>query len=372
VSVINDLVTDNRVNRTCMALLESGYNVQLIGRKLPGSMRLPAWPFKAVRMRMLFNQGPAFYFFFACRLFFKLIFKKTDLLFANDLDTLLPNYLVSRIRKIPLIYDSHELFCEVPELQATPLKRRIWLKLESFVVPKLKHCITVNESIATIFTNSYHVPFVAVRNITDAPKDFYPKSRAELLLPEEKKIVILQGAGINIDRGAEELVEAMKYVDQTLLLIIGSGDCWELLKNRCLDPALAGKVRMIEKLPKNELMHYTCNADLGISIDKNTNPNYFNSLPNKLFDYLHAGVPVLASRLPEIEKIIENYQVGEFINTYDPGEMALKITDLLNSARLESYKRNTGRVKLELTWDKEKKKLIKVICEADENLKSAK
>lgn len=122
--MINDLVTDNRVHKICTTLEECGYEVRLIGRKLPGSLPLPAWSFGAERMSLLFKTGPLFYLFFNLRLFFRLLFKKADLLYANDLDTLLPNYLVAGIKNIPLIYDSHELFCEVPELQHSALKKK--------------------------------------------------------------------------------------------------------------------------------------------------------------------------------------------------------------------------------------------------------
>lgn len=361
VSVINDLVTDNRVNKACMALLESGYTVKLIGRKLPNSLPLPSWPFEAQRMRLLFTKGPAFYVCFNLRLFFKLLFTKADLLYANDLDTLLPNYLVSKIKKLPLIYDSHELFCEVPELVHSPAKRSIWLKLEGWIVPKLKHCITVNDSIARIFADKYKVPFHAVRNIPDTPKSFAPKTKSELGLPLDKKIILLQGAGINIDRGAEELISAMPQVNNALLLIIGGGDVWEALKEKIATLGLSDKVRLINKIPKAELMHYTYNADLGLSIDKNTNLNYFYSLPNKIFDYIHAGVPVLASRLPEIEKVINEFKIGDFIQDHTPGTIALKLNEMLQPGRLKSYRANTANAALQLNWDLEKLKLAAVI-----------
>lgn len=361
VSVINDLVTDNRVNKICLALAESGYEVVLIGRRLPGSLPLPGWPFKSIRMNLLFRQGPLFYFFFMLRLFFKLLFRKADLLYANDLDTLLPNFLVARLKKIPLIYDSHELFCEVPELLESPFKRRLWLSLEGWMVPRLRHCITVNESIARIFSEKYGVPFVAVKNISAMPPGFKPKTKPALDLPANKKIILLQGAGINIDRGAEELVTAMRWVDQALLLIIGSGDCWPLLRSQVTDLGLREKVRMIEKLPRAELMHYTCNADLGVSIDKNTNPNYYNSLPNKVFDYLHAGVPILASRLPEIEAIINTYKVGDFIESHEPRHIAEKLNGMLQSPQLPVYRANTETAGKELNWESEKEKLMGVI-----------
>lgn len=363
VSVINDLVTDNRVHKTCFTLEECGYKVILIGRTLPNSLPLPEWNFVSVRMNLFFKNGPLFYFFFNLRLLLKLLFIKADLLYSNDLDTLFPNFLVSRLKKIPMIYDSHELFCEVPELMHSPIKRKIWLKIESYIVPKLKTCITVNDSIATIFHKKYQVVFHSIRNISDPPAGFKPLSRKELKLPEDKKIILLQGAGINIDRGAEELVDAMPGVKNAILLVIGSGDVWEVLKRKVNALNLEEKVFLINKLPKTDLMHYTANADLGLSIDKNTNLNYFNSLPNKVFDYIHAGVPILASRLPEIEKIILNYTVGDFITDHQPSNIANKLNELLLSPKLIEYKSNTLNARKELNWQSEKLKLIRLIKE---------
>ena len=364
VSVINDLVTDSRVTKTCLTLIDCDYNVILIGRKLKGSLPIPPWPFKAIRMNLFFVQGPLFYLFFNIRLFFKLLFKKADLLYANDLDTLLPNYLVSKLKNIPLIFDSHELFCEVPELQHSTFKRKLWLRLEGWIVPKLKNCITVNDSISSIFEEKYKVKFHTVRNISDSVKGFKPKTRRELNLPTDKKIILLQGAGINIDRGAEELIDAMADVENAVLYIIGSGDVWDVLVEKIKKQALGNKICLINKIPKTELMHYTHNADIGLSIDKNTNLNYFYSLPNKIFDYIHAGVPILASRLPEIEKIINAYNIGDFINDHRPLTIAAMLNGLLPSKQLQEYKQNTYNAAKQLNWESEKLKLIEIINKA--------
>jgi len=367
VSVINDLVTDSRVKKTCSTLLDCDYEVILIGRKLPLSLPLPALPYRCIRMNLLFKKGPLFYLFFNVRLFFKLLFSKANLLYANDLDTLMPNYLISRIKKIPLVYDSHELFCEVPELQNSPFKRKIWLSLEAWIVPKLKNCLTVNDSIAAIFNQKYHTAFRAVRNISASTEELTLKNRKDLSLPLDKKIILLQGAGINMDRGAEELIDAMVFVDNALLLIIGSGDVWDLLKTKIIELGLSNKIKLIDKLPKSDLMQYTFLADLGLSIDKNTNLNYFYSLPNKIFDYIHAGLPVLASRLPEIEKIVTTYSIGEFIENHDAIHLSEKINSLLSSPKLTEYRKNTFKAKQELTWEKEKLILQNIIKAAEQN-----
>ena len=361
VSVINDIVTDHRVLKTCRTLATCGYEVLVVGRSMSDSLPLNNWPFRTKRMRLLLNKGPFFYLFFNLRLFFVLLFTKAELLYANDLDTLLPNFLVSRLKKIPLIFDSHELFCEVPELQESPAKKWIWETLEKWIVPKLRHCITVNDSIAGIFEKKYGVKFHAVRNISDPLLPETYKSRAELNLPENKRIVLLQGAGINIDRGAEELVEAMKQVDDTLLLIIGSGDVWNKLESTVEKEGLGEKVKLIRRIPKEQLVHFTANADIGISIDKNTNPNYYYSLPNKIFDYLQAGLPVLASRLPEIEKIVTNYRCGEFIESHEPGHLALRTRAMLESPQLKAYSTNALTAAKELNWANEQQKLVAVI-----------
>lgn len=366
VSVINDLVTDVRVNKTCLVLLDCNYSVVLIGRKLPDSLPLPNWGFKAVRLNLLFKKGPLFYFFFNIRLFLKLLFTKCDLLFANDLDTLLPNYLVSKLKGIPLIYDSHELFCEVPELIHSPLKQKVWLRLEKFIVPKLSHCITVNDSIAGVFYKKYNVKFHVIRNIPSLQINFKAKTKHQLNLPLEKKIILLQGAGINIDRGAEELIEAMNYLeDKILLLIIGSGDVWDILKQKIKKMRLENKIVLIDKLPKSELLHYTFNADVGITIDKNTNLNYFYSLPNKFFDYINANIPILASRLPEIESIVLKYNLGIFIDHHEPKHIAEKINEILFSANYDEYKNNTKKAIFEFNWNNEKQKLITLINQSE-------
>ncbi len=362
VSVINDLVTDQRVARTCSVLFEQHYQVLLVGRKQIKSKPLEKRDYDCKRMKLMFEQGPQFYLFFNIRLFFLLLFNKADLLLANDLDTLLPNYLVSKIKGIPLIYDSHEIFCEVPELQSNPWKKKMWEALESWIVPKLKYCITVNKSIANYFTNKYKVPFIFVRNIPNYTKIVKLKSRSDLNLPLGKKIVILQGAGINVQRGAEELVEAFRFLDENyLLLIIGSGDVIQQLKDNVVKFELQNKVNFIDKIPASELRHYTSNANLGITIDKDSNMNYHFSLPNKVFDYMHAGIPILATKLPEIEYLISKYQIGTFIENHEPKHIAQQISSFLNSYHYLEYKSNTIIAAIENNWQAEKQKIVNLL-----------
>ncbi|MCG9911522.1 MAG: glycosyltransferase [Flavobacteriales bacterium] len=342
VSVTNDLVTDNRVKRLCSMLTEMGHTVEFIGRKLPESPPLSSEKYTQTRMRLLFSKSAFFYAEYNIRLFFHLLFSKSDVLVANDLDTLPANYLVSRFKNIPLVYDSHELFTEVPELEENAFAKWVWLRIEKSIVPRLSHCITVNQSIADILEKRYGVKFLVFRNM---PYRFHPpvrKTRAELGLPADKKIIILQGNGINVRRGAEEAVEAMKHIDfPCLLLIIGNGDVIPALKQKVQQENLHEKVWFKGRLPYEELMQYTLNADLGITLDKGDNLNYLYSLPNKIFDYIQAGIPVLSSPLPELKNIIETYEVGDCIEQFETEHIAKKMEECLNDEnRRSTWKKN--------------------------------
>ena len=367
VSVINDLVTDRRVHKTCMVLHEEGYEVTLVGRVLKDSLPLDKRLYKTHRMNLWFTKGVAFYAEFTIRLFFFLFKNKADLLVANDLDTLLPNYYFSKRRKCALIYDSHEIFCEVPELQQTPLKKKIWERLEKAVVPKLTYCITVNQSIANWFNQKYHTRFKVVRNIPDKITVDRIKTKAELNLPLDKKIILLQGAGINIQRGAEEAVDAMQYIHNAILLIIGGGDVIENLEFRIKNLELQSKVIMLPKMKPEELFHYTCNADIGLSLDKPTNINYQLSLPNKLFDYIQAGIPVLASPLTEIKTFIEKYKVGICIENHDAKHIADKLNYMLTSTDYNTWKANTKIAAQENNWENEKKVWVDMFTKMKNN-----
>lgn len=361
VSVINDLVTDQRVKRTCQTLTDLGFYVLLVGRVLKTSMPMDERPYQTRRMKLLFTRGPLFYACYNLRLFFLLLFKKPDLLVANDLDTLLPNYLISKIKGIPLVYDSHEYFTEVPELVNRRGVQKTWKRIESWIFPKLKDVITVNDSIASLYEKDYGIRPKVVRNVSFKRELVKIPSRKSLDLPEGKNILILQGSGINIHRGAEEMVEAMQFVEGAILLVVGGGDVITILKEMVKEMNLEDKVLFKPKQPYAQLLYLTSVADLGLTLDKDTNINYKYSLPNKLFDYIQARVPVLASPLPEIKKIIDQFKIGDYIQTHEPKKIALKVSKIFaNQEVLAEWKKNCNFAASQLNWEKEEQVLKEV------------
>ena len=353
--------TDKRVHRTCTTLTKLGFDVLLVGRKQIKSLPLESREYNTERMSLLFEKGFLFYAEYNFRLFLFLLFKKCDLLVSNDLDTLLPNFLVKKFRRKNIVYDSHEYFVGVPELEGRPFVKNTWHKLERWIFPKLNDIITVNDSIAKLYKDEYNKDLTVVRNIPSFQKQNEFKSKKELGIDENKFIILMQGSGINIDRGAEEAVLAMKFINNAILYIIGDGDVIDILKIMVKENQLEQKVIFIPKQPMDKLLQYTVHADIGLTLDKDTNINYRFSLPNKLFDYIHAGVPVIASSLVEVKKIIKQYDVGEIIENHNPEHIADKVNQLIvDNARMKILKENCIIAAKSLNWEIEEKNLINV------------
>lgn len=361
VSVTNDLVTDQRVDRICNSLVNMGFDVLLVGRKRRDSLPITARAYRMHRMRLCFSKGPLFYAEYNFRLFLLLLFRRADILLSNDLDTLMANYLASRIRGKKLVYDSHEYYTETPELVNRKRVQKIWKRIEARILPRLKIVYTVNDSLAGLFREKYKVEVGVIRNLPYRQDYKLEKSRTELGLPDDKKIILLQGAGINIQRGTEEMIEAMEYIGNAVFVIIGGGDVLHLLKQQVSDMGLEGKVRFIPKMPFQELYQFTVHADLAVTLDKDTNINYRFSLPNKLFDYIQARVPILASKLIEIEKIVIEYKIGRIIETHEPLKIAETVNEMLGDpGQYEIWKENLRFASEELCWEREEEKLTQI------------
>lgn len=355
VLVSNDLEFDQRVAKVCETLRGLNYDITLVGRLLPESKPFER-PYKIVRFKLPFRKGALFYASLNIRLFFFLLFHSCDVILANDLDTLLPAFLVSRLRGKKLVYDSHEYFTEAEGLTGRAFQKNMWLRIERFIFPKLKHVYTVNESIASIYRKLYRVEVKVVRNMPRcSPQPM--TNRREKQLPADRTIFILQGAYIDPDRGAAEAVEAMCFVENAMLLIIGSGRALDDLKQLVSSKNLHDKVKFFGKMPAAELREYTACADFGLSLDKPLHENYRLSLPNKLFDYLHAGVPVLVSALPELERIIHTYKVGWIIDEVTPEKVAAVMKTAMISPDKATIRANCQQAAKELNWEKEEEVL---------------
>jgi len=350
VSVTNDLTTDQRADKICNSLLELGFEVLLLGRVLPHSIRVRRI-YKTRRFKLWFNKGALFYANYNIRLFFFLLFNKADVYWSNDLDTLLANHLASKWKNKKLIFDSHEYFTEVPELINRPKIQRFWKRIEQRILPQLKNVLTVSQSIADLYQQEYGIDVKLMRNVPEKNTTVF---EVENLQVENKKIIIYQGA-INVNRGIDFMVKAMKYLDNCMFYLIGKGDISEDIAQLIKTENLSEKVKMLGEIPYEKLHSYTVQADLGLSLEEDKGLNYRFALPNKLFNYIHAEVPVLVSNLPEMANLVNQYQVGEVSKTQDPQKLAEEIEAIFgNHLNYNLWKNNCKKAAMELNWETEK------------------
>jgi glycosyltransferase involved in cell wall biosynthesis len=312
-------------------------------------------------MWLFFNKGPWFYVEYNIRLSLFLLFHKVDLIVSNDLDTLSANYLISKLRRLPLIHDCHEYFRGVPELNGRSGTTRIWKKIEDHIFPKLRSVYAVNASIAEIYRKEYGNDVRVIRNVPLSKIGSVPKSKSDLGIPEESEIILYQGA-INVERGLEEAIRAMKFTrDKVYLVIIGTGGILEQLKRMVIEEGVREKVIFTGPIAFEELYKYTLMADIGISIEKDVSINYHYCLPNKFLDYIQAGLPVLISPLPEMKAIVEKYKIGEMIESHDPYYLANKFNDLLEKGKRSLFFfDNLQNASTDLCWENEEEELIKI------------
>jgi len=360
ISVTNDLATDRRVIRVANSLVKEGFEVTLTGRIHSKSLPLKSFPFKTKRFSLPFEKGFLFYATFNIRLFIYLLFSKADILLSNDLDTLPANYLASIIKRSRLVYDSHEYFTEVPELIDRPFVRKVWLSIEKLILPRIKISYTVCDSIAYAYKQKYKIEMHVIRNVPYLEDKSAQVEKISLPYFEGKKTLIYQGH-INKGRGLEKIIKAMHYLDSAVLLIVGDGDIKNDLEKMVEDEGLNHKVHFTGRVSADALSHYTKKADIGIALEEDSGLNYYYSLSNKLFDYIHAEIPVIVSAFPEMKKITGKYDTGICIDEKDPARLAEQFRKILNNEPLLArLKANAGKAKHELCWEKESAKLINI------------
>jgi len=374
ISVSNDIITDQRVLKVAELLMAEGYEVTVVGRLLRYSLHGKNSPCHIRRFKMLFKSGFFFYKWLNIRLFFYLLFKKADLLIANDLDTLMPNFLVSRIKNVPLIYDAHEYYTGTPELQGRKFVWWVWKMIERYTIPKLKYMITVNDSIAALYHKEYGIDPVVVRNISKKPEPG-KEDKQELGIDENDLLLIIQGTGINIDRGGIEAIKAVEAINKSKdiiggkrnagsvhLLVIGRGDAVPYMKEYVLENKLIDIVTFLAPMQWDDMMRYTKMADIGLSLDRPDSLNYRLSLPNKIFDYLNSGIAIIATNLQEIDNVIKDFDCGVLINYLTVESLTDAIINLNdNRDLLNSLKNNSIRASQNYDWEDEKMKILYII-----------
>ena len=348
-TVTNDLTYDQRMNRICTSLADHGYNVVLVGRRRKQSQPLRKEKYQQKRLRCWFQKGKLFYAEYNFRLFFYLLFRRLHGICAIDLDTIIPCYWISRIKKVPRIYDAHELFTELKEVVSRPMIQKTWRRIERRYVPKFSKGYTVSDSIAGEFERRYGVHYETIRNVSRL-REF-----RELEKPER---FILYSGAVNEARAFEYLIPAMKMV-RAGLVVCGDGNFMPQLKALIAQNGVEDKVELRGMLLPDELWEVSLQAWAGVGVAENEGLNQYLALPNKFFDYIHAGLPQLSMDYPEYRRINARFEVATLIEKLDPEIIASALNNLLeNAVMYRKLKDNCMQARVKLNWQEEEKKLL--------------
>lgn len=350
-TVTNDLTTDQRMLRICGTLASEGYEVTLVGRELKNSVPLTTRNFGQKRLYCFFTKGKLFYIEYNLRLLFWLLFQKADAVCAIDLDTLVPAYLSAKLKEQKLVYDAHEYFPFVPEVVERPFTQRVWLWVEKTFLPKCDLVYTVSASITRQFEKLYGKKVATIRNV--------PLKKRTGLEPKSETILVYQGA-LNMGRGLEQLISAMRHIPHKLYLY-GDGDVKETLVQMVQKNEQEEQIIFKGRVSPDELWRETAKAYIGINLLENKGLNYYWSLPNKLFDYIQAGVPQVMMNFPEQLALNKEKPFGIAIENLEEETILFAINELLNNSELYTQLQNNClTLAEELTWENESNTLLKL------------
>ena len=288
---------------------------------------------------------------------------RADCYFASDLYSLPLAYLAARVSRARLLYDSRELYTSIASLKDRRFTQRFWSFLEKKLIHSADAVFTVNDALSEYIAERYRMP-KPVTLLNCPPKQVVAKSdrlRRQLSVPSHQKIILYQG-GLQRGRGIFIALSVIKKIPNAVLVLLGHGGLKGEFSEIVQKENLQQRVFILDAAPVNELLTLTASADVGLCLIENLGKSYYHSLPNKLFEYASAGVPVVASNFPEISRFVESNRVGICVDPENEEEVAAAIQRLITDSKLyASLVDNCKQTAERYTWENQEPKLLAVM-----------
>lgn len=354
--VTNDINQDQRMHRICTTMSSMNCSVILTGRLRKNSMPLLSLPFEQKRIKCFFNSGILFYLEYNLRILFQLLSNTPDVIYSVDTDTLPACTAAKIILRKKMIFDSHEFFTEVPELSNKPVKKAIWKFVEKICIPYADKSITVNKSLSEILSKEYKKEFIPVYNVPFLQNQ-------STVIHQNKNVILYQGV-LNLGRGLEVLIDAMQWLPDICLVIAGEGDLSDSLRKQASSSPDCARITFTGWLTPEELNTLTSQAFLGLNLLENSSLNYYYSLANKFFDYMHAGVPSLNMDFPEYRHWLEKYETGYLVQELTPRSIADAVNQIVyDKATYDRKRLNCIQAAEKFNWENESIKISTIISD---------
>jgi glycosyltransferase involved in cell wall biosynthesis len=280
-----------------------------------------------------------------------------DLLQVHDLPALEAGVELAENWGVPLVYDAHELYPE--QKSFSNAQRTICSKAEQQLIQKAKHVFAVNDSIGEEMARRYRIATpTTLLNAIDPLPDFVPEAHYDLLrqklgLDTSRRILLFQG-GFAPHRNLENLIAAMSYVrtGNVDLIMMGFGDFGERLKEKAQRLGLLGKrIHFLPAVPQSELLQHSASADLGIIPYPHVDLNSYFCTPNKLFEFIQAGLPILANDSPELNRFVRERDFGTTHKMKNARDIARAIDTTFGADNFSTWKLQLKEQRQSLNWE---------------------
>jgi glycosyltransferase involved in cell wall biosynthesis len=352
--ILNNFDFDSRARLEVEALGQMGHNVEIIATT--GSENLSYHEFYIHRIPQWWEPTRKFRFlqynFLAARIGKKI---KADIYHAIDLDTLQAAIWAARKNNARVIYEARELYTELEAVANRPIIKSIWRFLERQLIGKANKIITINNSIADELCSRYHIerPTV-IRNTAVVPEKLQPVDfHARFNILGDTNILLYQGV-LRKGQGLLYLLKIMKLLEKAVLIFIGAGPLEHEIRRQVWTLGISDKVKFVGRVPPDELANYTAGGDIGLLLMEDVALNNKLALPQKLFQYLAAGIPQVVSPLPELTSFVETEQTGITIPLQKPDIAARLIFDFLsNKKKYQAIKNNCLKSAIRNSWQEE-------------------
>lgn len=300
-----------------------------------------------------------FYLKFLFFLFTYLIKHKADYYFAEDIYTLGLVSIFGRLRKKKIFYNSRELYPYLAGLRNRKLIQFGLASIEKTFIRFPDYILTTGDMDSEFLRNHYKIKNVIVlRNLPALVNDFVKVDLRKLLsIPQNSFILFYQGVVID-GRGIKIGIQLLQKYSNMHFVVLGDGEKKNYLQEYANTIGVGSRVHFLGSIKQEELVSYTASADLGLALIENISLSYYYALPSKLFEYIMAEIPVLCSNLPQMKRIIKQYNVGRYVDLDMIESLDKILSEIISNKELMLvFKENCKLAKKELNWENEFRKL---------------
>lgn len=354
---------DSRVTNLYNSFIERGYKVEVVSFDwLTKRFKTESGEISIYRLKK--GSLSIFYYLkFSFVLSYRLLSTRAELIFAEDVYTLPFVVLFSKLKKVRICYDSREIFSQLAGLSKKKNVQAFWSWIEKTFIKNVDIIMTTGELDSAYIEKEYNLKeTIVIRNlplVQELSESF--DFRKHFNIGDDEKILLYQGVILR-GRGLGIIIEILNRLTKCVLVILGDGEYREFYQSVVQEKKLDKKVFFFGKVKQDELLKYTSGADIGLALIENLSLSYYYALPNKIFEYIYCGLPVIASNLPQMKQIIENYNVGLIVNEKNHEDIILAITSLVqNEEKKNKLIVNCKTASHDLNWQKEIRKLFTLL-----------